>query len=97
MGKQSNFEWDPDKDRQNQEKHGVAFALAQLAFLDRYRVILEDVEHSEKETRYYCLGRVAGGIMTVRFTYRDNKIRILGAGYWRKGKKIYENENKLHG
>ena len=52
MGKQSNFEWDPDKDRQNQEKHGVAFALAQLAFLDRYRVILEDVEHSEKETRY---------------------------------------------
>ena len=52
MGKQSNFEWDPDKDRQNQEKHGVAFALAQLAFLDRDRVILEDVEHSEKETRY---------------------------------------------
>ncbi len=26
--------------------------------------------------------------------YRKNKIRIIGAGYWRKGKKIYETEKK---
>jgi hypothetical protein len=31
--------------------------------------------------------------MTVRFTYGKSKIRIIGAGYWRKGKKIYEKEN----
>jgi len=42
------------------------------------------------------LGKVSGGIVTVRFTYRLNKIRIFGAGYWRKGKKIYEKENKIH-
>jgi hypothetical protein len=24
---------------------------------------------------------------------RENMIRIFGAGYWRKGKKIYEKEN----
>jgi hypothetical protein len=24
-------------------------------------------------------------------------IRIFGAGYWRKGKRIYEQENHLHG
>jgi uncharacterized protein len=76
---------------------GVPFALAQLAFLDHHRVILEDLEHSDDEKRYYCLGKVAGGIMTIRFTYRKNKIRIIGAGYWRKGKKIYERENKIHG
>lgn len=58
--------------------------------------ILEDLEHSDDEKRYYCLGNVAGGIMTVRFTYRKNKIRIIGAGYWRKGKNIYERENKIH-
>ncbi|MEI6747001.1 MAG: hypothetical protein WCL34_13640 [Methylococcaceae bacterium] len=34
-------------------------------------------------------------ILTVRFTYRHNRIRIIGAGYWRKGKKIYEKENNL--
>ncbi len=33
--------------------------------------------------------------MTVRFTIRDNKIRIFGAGYWREGKKKYEEKNKL--
>jgi uncharacterized protein len=97
MSKQSDFEWDPKKDKQNQVKHGVSFALAQLAFLDHDRIILENLEHSENEKRFYCLGRVCEGIMTVRFTYRNNKIRIIGAGYWRKGKKIYERENQIHG
>ena len=96
MKKGSDFEWDYQKDKLNQDKHGVSFALAQLAFLDRKRVILEDLEHSDEEKRYYCLGDVAGGIMTVRFTYRKKKIRIIGAGYWRKGKNLYERENKIH-
>jgi uncharacterized protein len=97
MEEESDFEWDSDKDQLNQRKHGISFALAQLAFLDHNRVILEDLEHGGDEKRYYCLGRVAGGTMTVRFTYRDDKIRIIGAGYWRKGKQIYERENKIHG
>jgi len=93
MKKRSDFEWDSDKDKLNQKKHGVSFALAQLAFLDHNRVILEDLEHSGEEKRYYCIGNVAGGILTVRFTYRKSRIRIIGAGYWRKGKMIYEKEN----
>jgi uncharacterized DUF497 family protein len=36
------FEWDDDKDRENQAKHGVAFAVAQHAFADPNRVIAED-------------------------------------------------------
>ncbi len=97
MKKRSDFVWDDKKDKLNQQKHSVSFALAQIAFLDRNRVILEDLEHSDKEARYYCLANVADGIMTVRFTYRKSKIRIIGAGYWRKGKRIYEKENKIHG
>ena len=69
MTKRSDFEWDSSKDKQNQEKHGVSFSLAQLAFLDSNRVILEDLEHGDEERRYYCLGKVTGGIMTVRFTF----------------------------
>lgn len=34
-------------------------------------------------------------VATVRFTVRNDKIRIFGAGYWRQGKKIYEKENKI--
>ena len=95
MDQRSDFEWDSAKDELNQKRHGVSFAMAQLAFLDSNRVILEDLEHGDKEKRFYCLGRVFNGIMTVRFTYRNNKIRIIGAGYWRKGKKIYEKESKI--
>ena len=92
----TSFEWDTTKDRQNQEKHGIAFAFAQYAFADPKRVILADDEHSTEENRFYCLGQVGERILTVRFTYRDKVIRIFSAGYWRKGKKLYEKENNLY-
>ena len=87
------FEWDEEKDRENQKKHGVSFLLAQHAFLDPHRVIAEDVDHSSEEDRYYCIGQVGEGIMTVRFTFRGTVVRIYGAGYWRKGRKLYEEQN----
>jgi uncharacterized DUF497 family protein len=90
------FEWDEDKDRTNQEKHGISFSLAQLAFLDTKRVIAQDLKHSGSEERYFCFGKVDEEIITVRFTYRENVIRIIGAGYWRKGKVAYEERNKIH-
>lgn len=91
----SSFEWDEAKDGENQLKHGVSFNEAQHAFFDENRIIAEDLGHSDVETRYYCFGydQHSQGILTVRFTYRQNKIRIFGAGYWRKGKKIYEQKN----
>ena len=92
------FEWDPDKDLANQAKHGVPFAVAQYAFADDKRVIFQDLTHSTRdEKRYYCIGMAGDGILTVRFTYRDNRIRVFGAGYWRKGKQLYEERNQIHG
>lgn len=93
---EANFEWDPDKDAENQQKHGVSFSVAQRAFLDPGRVIARDLGHSSREPRFYCFGRVPGGILTVRFAYRGEVIRIIGAGYWRKGKRLYEARSKVH-
>ena len=73
------FEWDPAKDAQNQRKHGVAFVDAQLAFLDPARVIAKDLSHSKGEPRFYCFGETGSGVLTVRFTYRGDVIRITGA------------------
>lgn len=88
------FEWDAKKDKQNQAKHGVSFQFAQYAFTDPARIIAEDLNHSQKEKRYYSFGKIGNGIITVRFTYRSSVIRIIGAGYWRKGRrKIYESQN----
>lgn len=93
--KTARFEWDDTKNRDNIAKHGVPFEIAQHAFLDPCRVIAEDIEHSHFESRYYCIGRIDEGIVTVRFTYRGGVIRIFGAGYWRKGKRIYEAQNQV--
>lgn len=69
------FDWDPDKDVENQRKHGVSFIRAQYAFADSRRVIARDVSHSHAEERFYCFGEVDGGVLTVRFTYRASVIR----------------------
>lgn len=87
------FDWDERKNHENLRKHGVSFDLAQLAFADSKRVIAEDLSHSHSEMRYYCIGWAGHGALTVRFTYREGVIRIIGAGYWRRGKKIYEEQN----
>jgi uncharacterized protein len=94
MVREPSFEWDEAKDRSNRAKHGVSFAVAQAAFFDPRRVIAEDLEHSGAEPRYFCFGKVGDGVMTVRFTYRGGRIRIFGAGYWRKGKYVYEQQNR---
>jgi uncharacterized protein len=89
------FEWDHEKDLLNQEKHGVSFALATRAFEDPNRMIVKDRKHSTKaETRYFCIGKVKRGVLTVRFTYRQGKIRLYGPGFWREGKYHYESQSR---
>ncbi len=90
MSNSENFEWDENKNRENQAKHRVSFEEAQFAFADPNLIVLKDVRHSTREeTRYFGVGRVETGILTVRFTYRANRIRIFGAGYWRKYRALY--------
>lgn len=95
MAENPTFEWDESKNRFNQEKHNISFEEAQYAFSDKKRIIAKDLEHSENEERYYCFGKIGKDVVTVRFIHRNNKIRIIGAGYWRRGKQLYEKENKI--
>ena len=90
------FEWDEAKDAANRFKHGVSFAEAQKAFFDLKRIMVRDLKHGDDEERYFCFGDVEGAILTVRFTYRGDAIRIIGAGYWRKGRDHYEKKNSIH-
>ena len=61
------------------------------------RIVAEDISHSQDEQRYYCFGKdkKKQGILTVLFTYRENRIRIIDAGYWRKAQKVHEQTNSL--
>ncbi len=95
--KQPSYEWDERKNILNQEKHGVSFETAQFAFDDPKRIIIRDLEHGIGiEDRFFYIGKVEDEVLTVRFTFRQGRIRIYGAGYWRQGKKRYEQENTLH-
>jgi len=88
-----NFEWDPDKNAENIEKHGVSFEDARLAWLDPHRVTRADKRHSGSEERRFLYGRVGDGVLTVRYTRDGDTVRIIGAGYWRDGRDVYEQAN----
>lgn len=90
------FERDARKARDNLLKHGVSFELATHVFDDPKLVLAEDDSHSASERRYFAFGRVQGGVLTVRFTVRSDTVRIIGAGYWRKGKAFYEQAHRVH-
>lgn len=84
------FEWDDAKELLNRQKHDISFEDAQYAFADRKRIIAHDEKHSKSEQRLFCIGKIPLGVVCVRFTIRDDKIRIIGANKDRRWKKIYE-------
>ena len=89
------YEWDPEKSILNTIKHGVSFKEALLAFGDLEGFSIVDRKHSTvNETRWLHFGKVENRVMTVRITFREGRIRIFGAGYWRKGRKHYEEKQK---
>lgn len=65
-------------------------------FDDVRRIVINDEKHSAFEDRKFCIGRLGSEVVTVRFTMRNGKIRILGAGFWRKGKALYEKKCGLY-
>lgn len=91
------FEWDAAKERRNIAKHGVDFRIAARVFDGPRLVMAEDEAHSRNERRLFAFGFVGGGVLTVRFTVRDERVRIIGAGYWRRGREAYEEANRLYG
>jgi uncharacterized DUF497 family protein len=89
------FEWDETKNLVNIEKHHLSFERAQRVFYDENRLIIKDKKHSDTENRFFCIGYDGKGIATVRFTMRNENIRIFGAGYWREGRDRYERRNNV--
>jgi uncharacterized DUF497 family protein len=92
MNSNYSFEWDQEKEKRNIIKHGVDFSTAAAAFFDDSRMVFIDAKNSSSEQRFFCVAEIESKIITVRFTYRSDKIRIIGAGFWRKGAKYYEKE-----
>lgn len=89
------FEWDFEKELDNKARHGCSFKVAMEVFADPKVIHLEDVRHSLDEARYYAVGRISNGeVVTVRYTWRGDVIRIFGAAKWRRWRKYYEKHTR---
>lgn len=78
------FEWDRDKDRQNQTKHGIGFQEAATVLGDRFALSWRDQEHSVGvsvgEYRTLTLGYTERQrLIIVSHTERDDRVRIISA------------------
>ena len=75
------FEWDDDKDTDNQLKHGVSFDAAATAFDDEHGFEIFDDRREYGEERWVWFGRVAGRVLiiVVAFTEREERVRIISA------------------
>jgi uncharacterized protein len=73
------FEWDAGKAESNLFKHGVSFAAARCVFDDVFAVDRLDLESQPGEIRYVITGMVKEVVLTVVYTERGERIRIISA------------------
>jgi uncharacterized DUF497 family protein len=74
------FEWDPDKARENERKHGVTFVEASEVFDDDHSSSVRDPDHSADEERYLIFGiSKQGKYLVVSYTERGDRIRLISA------------------
>ena len=87
------FEWDIDKNRVNQKKHGVSFEEAKSVFYDDNAIQFWDDDHSEQEDRFLLLGKsYKMRILLIVHCYREGEsvIRIISA------RKATKNESQKY-
>jgi uncharacterized DUF497 family protein len=88
------FEWDPEKAKNNHRKHRVSFDEACTVFDDPLAFIFLDEDHSQGETREIIIGHsIMRRLMILCFTVRSNdRIRIISARpATRRERSDYEN------
>ena len=82
---QFQFEWDESKAAANFRKHGISFELACTLFGDARLVTVADLEHGEREERWFSIGCAStGALLSVVYLWAETeadtvKIRPISA------------------
>ena len=86
-------EWDDNKARLNQVKHGVSFEEAATVFADPLAVTYDDPVHSDDEERHLTVGLSASGrVLIVSHTDCGNAVRIISSRAASRGeRRAYED------
>ncbi|MGA3085664.1 MAG: BrnT family toxin [Thermodesulfobacteriota bacterium] len=90
------FEWDDHNTEKLRARHGVAPTECEQIFFNRPFVVGDDSKHSEKENRFFVLGKTdTGRLLFLVFTVRSNRIRVISARDTnRKEREIYQAHEK---
>lgn len=84
------FDFDPEKNLVNKQKHGIDFSDAQLLWEDPDRI--EIPARTIDEPRFIIIGKIAGKHWSAVFTYRRELIRIISVRRSRKEEiELYES------
>lgn len=86
------FEWDEGNSAKNWLRHRVQQAEAEQALLNIPLVVNVTSKHGAAEPRFIALGQTdAGRLLTVVFTIRGTKVRVISA------RAMSKPERKIHG
>ena len=93
LSKITGFDWDGGNARKN-EKHVVSTAESEQVFFNSPLLLLADLKHSDRESRFHALGKTDQGcLLHIAFTVREAgaKIRVISArDMHRKERVTYE-------
>ena len=86
------FQWDRHNIQKNLEKHNVSPVESEQAFFNRPLIVVEDVQHSQNEERFYALGKTdQDRRLFIAFTIRKKLIRVISSRHMnKKERRIYE-------
>jgi len=91
------FEWDPEKERENYEDHGIYFSDAIEVFYDHFRMERYDDDSSDTEDRWQTIGFYED-VLFVVYTERKDTIRIISARVAEPfERRIYHGNSEIHG
>jgi hypothetical protein len=91
------FEWDEGNSAKNWLRHDVQQAEAEQALLNTPLVVNVTQKHGAGEPRYIALGQTdAGRLLTVVFTVRGTKVRVISARAMSKPERKIYGEVQAH-
>lgn len=70
------YEWNETKNRANISKHGLSFEDANIVFSGPC-VTFEDTRHDYDEKRFITLGPLAGRVVVIAHSSRDENTRVI--------------------
>ena len=82
------FEWDEGNSNKNWYLHSVTDGECEDVFFNLPLIIASDKKHSEREARFFALGRTdSDRWLFVAFSVRNNLIRVISARDMTKSEK----------